>query len=83
MMAIKEELKMHIGGRYLVKIADEGDTIGIYKGYISIGEDVAIAIEPENSLMRFIPVSQIVYIDQLEIPSIDDVPDKKSDIYYR
>lgn len=83
MMAIKEELKMHIGGRYLVKIADEGDTIGIYKGYISIGENVAIAIELENSLMRFIPMHQVIYIDQLEIPNIDNVPDKKSDIYYR
>ena len=69
-------------GKYLIRIADEDDTIGIFKGYSSLGGDTAMVIEMDGGKIRFIPISQIVYIDQLEIPSSQEQP-SKVDIYYR
>ena len=69
-------------GKYLVRIADEDDTIGLFKGYSSLAGDIAMVIEMDGGKMRFIPLAQIVYIDQLEIPASVEQP-KKDDIYYR
>ena len=69
-------------GKYLIRIAEEDDTIGIFKGYLSIGGEVAMVIELDGGKLRFIPLTQIVYIDQLEIPKSEEQP-KKVDIYYR
>ena len=69
-------------GKYLVRIADEDDTIGIFKGYSSLCGEVAMVIEIDGGRMRFIPLAQIVCIDQLEIPASEMQP-KKVDIYYR
>ena len=76
------EFSLKLNGKYLVRIADEDDTIGIFRGYSSLGGDVAMVIEMDVGKMRFIPLSQIVYIDQLEIIKPDSSP-KKVDIYYR
>ena len=78
----KNEIALQREGKYLIRIADEDDTIGIFKGYSSLGGDVAMVIEMEGEKVRFIPLSQIVYIDQLEIPASEEQP-KKVDIYYR
>ncbi len=69
-------------GKYLVRIADEDDTIGIFKGYSSLCGEVAMVVEIDGGKMRFIPLAQIVYIDQLEAPESEKQP-KKVDIYYR
>ena len=76
------EFSLKLNSKYLVRIADEDDTIGIFRGYSSLGGDVAMVIEMDVGKMRFIPLSQIVYIDQLEIIKPDSSP-KKVDIYYR
>ena len=68
-------------GRYVVHTTDEDDTRGIFKGYSSLCGEVAVVIET-NRKLRFIPIAQIVYIDQLEIPESEKQP-KKVDIYYR
>ncbi len=60
-----KEFMLEIGGKYCIKISDEDDTIGIFKGYCALGEDTAIVMEKENGKVRFIPVSQIVFIDVL------------------
>ena len=78
----KNEIALQREGKYLIRIADEDDTIGLFKGYSSLGGDVAMVIEMEGEKVRFIPLSQIVYIDQLEIPESEEQP-KKVDIYYR
>ena len=77
-------LSLKEGGKYLVRIADEDDTIGLFRGYISLGEDLALAISSENGGMRFIPLGQVVYIDVLEdaVPAAEE-PNKKFDVYYR
>ena len=69
-------------GKYLIRIADEDDTIGIFKGYSSLAGEVAMVIEMDGGRMRFIPLAQIVYIDQLEASDTQEEP-KKIDIYYR
>ena len=69
-------------GKYLIRIADEDDTIGIFKGYSSLAGEVAMVIEMDGGRMRFIPLAQIVYIDQLEVSETQEEP-KKIDIYYR
>ena len=70
-------------GRYRVRLADDEDeTTGIFKGYSSLCGEVAMVIQLSNGKMRFIPLAQIVYIDQLEAPESEKQP-KKVDIYYR
>ena len=41
-----------------------------------------MVIEMDGGKKRFVPLSQIVYIDELEIPKSEEQP-KKVDIYYR
>ena len=69
-------------GKYLVRIADEDDTIGIFKGYSSLCGEIAAVFEMKYEKLRFIPLAQIVYIDELQVPKSEDQP-KKVDIYYR
>ena len=77
------EISLKTGARYHVKMTEEDEVYGIFRGYSSLGGDVALVIERrENGMMRFIPLSQIIYIDQLDKPEAEEEP-KKIDIYYR
>lgn len=78
----EKEFMLKAGGKYLVRIADEDDTIGIFKGYAALGGDVALVIELDKGKARFIPVCQVVYIDVLEAPESDVPEKKKMDLYY-
>ena len=69
-------------GTYEVRTTDEQDTKGIFKGYSSLCGEVAMVVEIDGGKMRFIPLAQIVYIDELQVPKSEDQP-KKVDIYYR
>lgn len=83
MIVTEKEFMLNIGGKYLVKIADEQDTIGIFKGYFALGGDTAIVMEMADEKIRFIPVGQIIYIDVLEATPKEECPEPKSrDIYY-
>ena len=79
-----KDFMLNINGKYLVRIAGEDDTIGLFKGYLALGEDTAVAIEMESGRIRFIPLAQVVYIDVLETPSAEErkEPQKSRDIYY-
>ena len=77
-----KEIILKPEGKYLVRIADEDDTIGIFKGYSSLCGEVAMVIEIDGGRKRFIPLSQIKFLDQLEVPKSEDLP-SKVDIYYR
>ena len=76
------ELSLKVGGNYYVKMSEEDDVRGIFRGYSSLGGDVAMVIEKKDGLMRFIPLTQIIYIDQLNKPVAEEEP-KNIDIYYR
>ena len=77
-----KEFSLTVGGTYNVKITDDDSAKGVFKGYSSIGSDIAVVIELEPGSLRFVPVSQIRYIDQISLPKSEDEP-KKVDIYYR
>ena len=76
------ELSLKVGGNYYVKMSEEDDVRGIFRGYSSLGSDVAMVIEKKDGMMRFIPLTQIIYIDQLYKPVHEEQP-KNIDIYYR
>ena len=76
------EFRLKADGKYNVKISEEIDISGTFKGYSSIGGEVAMVIEKDDGRKRFIPLSQIMYIDELEISETVEEP-KKVDIYYR
>ena len=68
-------------GRYQVHIDEQNDFNGIFKGYSSLCGETAMVIDV-NGRLKFIPIAQILYIDQIQIPQSEDEP-KKVDIYYR
>lgn len=75
------EFRLNKGGKYLIRITDEEDTVGIFRGYSPLGQGTAVTIEMSEGRIRFIPVGQITFIDVLdageeEIPPVrtrDDV----------
>ena len=69
-------------GRYQVCIDEKNVFCGIFKGYSSLCGEVAMVIDPGDGKMRFIPISQIKYIDQLEVLESKEQT-SKVDIYYR
>ncbi len=69
-------------GTYEVRTTDEQVTKGIFKGYSSLCGEIAAVFEMKYEKLRFIPLAQIVYIDELQVPKSEDQP-KKVDIYYR
>lgn len=73
---LKPETKCHVE----ISMEDR-DFSGVFKGYSSLCGEVAMVFEC-NGKMRFVPITQIVYIDQTESPCQEDQP-KKIDIYYR
>ena len=68
-------------GRYRVYIDEQNDFTGIFKGYSSLCGETAMVIEV-NGRLKFIPIAQILFIDQIDIPKSEEAP-KKVDIYYR
>ena len=76
------ELVLKVGSNCYVKMTEEDDVRGIFRGYSSLGGDVAMVIEKNDGMMRFIPLTQIIYIDQLNKPVAEEEP-KNIDIYYR
>lgn len=78
-----KEFTLKVKGKYLIRIADEDDTIGIFRGYAAIGSDPALVIEMNEGKIRFIPAPQVIYIDVLEAPESEPEPEKKKlDVYY-
>ena len=77
-----KELSLTVGGKYCVSLGDDLDVRGTFKGYSSLGNEIAVVIEMDGGRLRFIPVGPIQYMDQLVLPKPDDEP-KKVDIYYR
>lgn len=78
-----KEFTLNVGGKYLIKIPDQDDTVGIFKGYPMLGNETSVAIEMDGGKMRFIPISQIVFIDVLEPGEAEkSKPAKNRDIYY-
>lgn len=75
------ELGFKIDGKYRVRIVEDQDTVGLFKGYAAMGGDVALVMEVGGKF-RYIPVQQVVYIDEIEAPDAEDPSKKRFDVYY-
>ncbi|MBQ3737347.1 MAG: hypothetical protein II855_10545 [Candidatus Methanomethylophilaceae archaeon] len=58
--------ELETGSKYLIRTAEDDDTIGRFAGYTMIGTESAIVVRMEGDKIRFIPVTQISYMDLLE-----------------
>lgn len=62
----EESFELKIGSKYLVRTSEDDDTIGRFAGYTMIGTESAVVIRMEGDKIRFVPVTQISYMDLLE-----------------
>ena len=76
------EFALKEGAVYLIKMSEEDTIQGKFRGYASLCGENAIVIEKSDKRMRYIPVAQIIYIDQEELSVHEEKP-KNIDIYYR
>lgn len=70
------------GSKYLIRSAEDEDTIGIFVGYSMIGSESALVIRMDGGRIRFFMVSQITYMDLLESSVDDDRSKKVSEPFY-
>ena len=77
-----KDFSLTVDGKYKIDLGDDFEVTGIFKGYSSLGSEIALVIEMDGGQLRFVPVRQIRYMDQIELPKPEDEP-KKVDIYYR
>jgi len=84
MLESDKDLEITKGWKYSVKIAEEDDVIGIFRGYSMVGSGSAIVIEMEGKKLRFILAEHILYMDLLETGLKEEVKSSKKgmDIYY-
>ena len=70
------------GSKYLIRSAEDEDTIGVFVGYSMIGSESALIIRMDGGRIRFFMVSQITYMDLLESSVDDDRSKKVSEPFY-
>ena len=76
------EFALKEGVSYLITMPEDVTTRGKFRGYASLCGENAIVIEKGDKTIRYIPVAQIMYIDQEDYPVHEEKP-KNIDIYYR
>ena len=76
------EFALKEGAEYHIKMFKEDTVRGKFRGYVSLCGENAIVIEKSDKRVRYIPVAQIIYIDQEEYSVHEEKP-KNIDIYYR
>jgi len=88
----EESFAMTVGSSYLVRSADARDkpleTRGKLRGYASIGQETAIAVELDESngemkgRIRFIPLNVIMSVDVLKAVEKPEEKGKEPDSVY-
>lgn len=71
-----------MGSKYLIRSAEDEDTIGTFSGYTMVGDEPAMVIRMEGDRIRFFMVSQITYIDLLESVGDGDSSKKRPEPFY-
>lgn len=82
MTSTDSEFKLNKGGRYLIRLPEEEDTIGFFRGYCTLGEDPALVIEMAEGKIRFVPTAQITFIDVLDAGVSEKQGPKRDDVNY-
>lgn len=77
-----KDYSLTVDGTYRIALGDDIDVTGTFKGYSSLGNEIALVIEMNGGQLRFVPVKEIRYLDLIQLPKPEDEP-KKVDIYYR
>ena len=75
--------ELKIGAKYLIRSAEDEDTIGVFSGYAIIGSESALVIRMDGGKIRFFMVSQITYMDLLETSAEDERSKKRPEPFYR
>jgi len=80
---LEGEYQISIGSKYRVNHGDEELTVGVFKGYSAMGTETMTVFEMEDGMLRFVNLSQIIYMDLLE-GSPKGKPKKKDSgsVYY-
>jgi len=90
----EESFSMTVGSSYLIRSADARDkpleTRGKLRGYASIGQETAIAVELDESYgehkgrLRFIPLTVIMSVDVLKAveKSEEKTKDQPDSVYF-
>lgn len=63
---MSENYELKTGSKYLIRTCEEEDTIGHMAGYAMIGSESALVINVVEGRIRYIPVSQISFMELLE-----------------
>ena len=79
---MSENLEIKVGSKYLVKIADEDDTIGHFAGYAMLGSESALVFRMDGDKIRYIPAGQIVIMDLLEAADEEEKKPKTAELLY-
>ncbi|MGN1044349.1 MAG: hypothetical protein ACI4Q9_00110 [Candidatus Methanomethylophilaceae archaeon] len=74
--------ELTIGAKYLIRSAEEEDTIGVFSGYAIIGSESALVIRMDGGKIRFFMVSQITYMDLLESSAEEERSKKRPEPFY-
>ena len=74
--------ELKIGAKYLIRSAEDEDTIGVFSGYAIIGSESALVIRMDGGKIRFFMVSQITYMDLLETSAEDERSKKRLEPFY-
>ena len=74
--------ELKIGAKYLIRSAEDEDTIGVFSGYAIIGSESALVIRMDGGKIRFFMVSQITYMDLLETSAEDERSQKRPEPFY-
>ncbi|MDD7423836.1 MAG: hypothetical protein PUK31_02375 [Candidatus Methanomethylophilaceae archaeon] len=74
--------ELKIGAKYLIRSAEDEDTIGVFSGYAIIGSESALVIRMDGGKIRFFMVSQITYMDLLETSAEDERSKKRPEPFY-
>lgn len=72
---MSDEHSLKTGSKLLIATSEDENAIGHFKGYTMIGSESALVIEMDGGRVRYIPVSQISYMDLLE--SVEEKPSVK------
>lgn len=74
--------EMTVGSKYLIRSAEDEDTIGVFVGYSMVGSESALVIRLDGGRVRFFMVSQITYVDLLESSLDDERCKRKPEPFY-
>ena len=61
--------ELTVGSKYLIRLPDEDDTIGLFMGYTMIGTESAVVVKMDGDRIRLIPVTGLTFLDLLESAS--------------